>query len=213
MAEMLRTELQGCGLAVDAVRSLDEAMAALRLAPYALAVLDRRLPDGDGIELIGELRSRQANAAIMILSAMGENLDKVAGLDAGANDYLTKPFDFDEFRARVRAALRRPRQTETVAPIACGAIVFHIESREVFIGGNPIKLRRRELLLLEALMLRARRVVTREALVARVYGFDDEPASNTFEAHVSRLRSRLVRLNAGVVIHPLRGIGYILDEA
>lgn len=147
-----------------------------------------------------------------MLTALDQIADKVRGLDAGADDYLTKPVDMDELSARIRAALRRPG-AEPLPSVRCGAIAFDPGSREVTISGAPFPLKRRELAVLECLMLRARRVVQRQTLLDQLYGFDDEIQSNTLDAHVSRLRARLLDAGAGVVIHPVRGVGYLLDVA
>jgi DNA-binding response OmpR family regulator len=132
----------------------------------------------------------------------------VHGLDAGADDYISKPYNADERLARMRAALRRPGG-EAAPPIVCGALALDQATREVSVRGRPIILGRREL----ALMRRVGRVVLRETLLDEVYGFDEEVNSNTLDAHVSRLRARLVRSEAGVAVHPVRGVGYMLDRA
>jgi DNA-binding response OmpR family regulator len=213
MAALLEGELSRQGFAVDSTPSLDAAAAALRLGAFALVLLDRRLADGDGLHLMREIRTRQANAAVIVLSALADAGDRVAGLDAGADDYLAKPFDSDELRARISAALRRTRNEQHALVLRCGHVSFEGETRSFAVHGVPTLLRRREAALLEALIRRARRVVPREVLTTEVYSFDDEPSSNTLDAHISRLRRRLQRLDAGVVIHPVRGVGYLLDEA
>ncbi|MBJ3784709.1 response regulator transcription factor [Devosia sediminis] len=213
LAGRLQRELQDQGLVVDRTERLDEASAALKLVRYALILLDRRLPDGDGISLLREVHALQPQASVLVLSAMGSADARIEGLDAGADDYLPKPFDWDELRARIRAALRRTRLAgRSVQPITCGRITYHPDTREVRVGEDVLHLRRRELLIIESLLLRCRRVVTRELLIEAVYGFGEEPSSNTLEAHVSRLRKRLSLLDAGAVIHPVRGVGYLIDD-
>lgn len=212
MARLVAVNVGAAGFTVDRVTSIGDADAALKVARYALILLDRRLPDGDGLTLIARVRRAQPGVPVIVLSALDAVPDRVRGLDKGADDYLAKPFDTDELLARIRAALRRPG-AEDAPPIACGRLAFDLSSRSVTIGGAPLTLKRRELALLESLIRRAGRVVQRDTLVEEIYGFDDDIQSNTLDAHVSRLRNRLVDLGAGVLIHPVRGVGYLLDRA
>lgn len=197
---------------MDTVGLAAEASEAVELVEYALLLVDRRLPDGDGLDLVRTLRRRRDPTPIIMLSAMDAVADRVCGLDSGADDYLVKPFDDDELHARIRAALRRPGG-EDQPPLVCGRLAFDAVHREASVAGQPITLKRRELAVLAELMMRAGRVVQRERLTEQVYGFDDEVNSNTLDAHVSRLRARLAALDAGIVIHPVRGVGYILAAA
>ena len=213
MSRLLVEALRREGLTVDSVASLDEARAALALAQYRLLVLDRRLEDGDGLELLRELGPQATRPAVLVLSALDATGERVLGLEAGADDYLGKPFDPDELRARIRAALRRGGSHRDAAPITCGRLSYQPSTREMTIDGVPLRLRRREAALLGALMERVRRVVQRSTLINAVYSFDEEPSSNTLDAHVSRLRRRLEACDARVVIHPVRGVGYVLDSA
>lgn len=212
MARLVAVNVGAAGFTVDRVTSIGDADAALKVARYALVLLDRRLPDGDGLTLIGRVRRTQPGVPVIVLSALDAVHDRVRGLDKGADDYLPKPFDTDELLARIRAALRRPG-AEDAPPVACGRLAFDLSSRSVTIGGAPLTLKRRELALLESLIRRAGRVVQRETLVEEIYGFDDDIQSNTLDAHVSRLRNRLSDLGAEVLIHPIRGVGYLLDRA
>jgi two-component system OmpR family response regulator len=212
MAALLTAALRAEGLAVDVVSSVEEGRAALSIARYRLVVLDRRLDDGDGLELLRDLGAAPGRAAVLVLSALDDAGERVVGLNAGADDYLGKPFDSDELRARIRAALRRCGPTVQAAPIRCGRLAYLPDTRELMLAGEPLELRRREAALLEALMQRVRRVVQRATLINEVYGFDEEPASNTMDAHISRLRRKLDELDAQVQIHAVRGIGYVLDE-
>ena len=212
MARLVAEHVKANGFVVDQVGLIGDAEAALAVARYELVLLDRRLPDGDGITLLGRIRREQPGAGVIVLTALDAVRDRIRGLDAGADDYLVKPFDADELMARMRAALRRPGG-EAPPPIICGRLAFEPASREVTVAGERVILKRRELALLECLMRRVRRVVQRETLIEEVYGFDDEIQSNTLDAHVSRLRSRLADLAAGIAIHPVRGVGYFIDEA
>lgn len=210
MARLITGDLQAAGYVVDTVGCVQDALAALESGRYGVVLLDRRLPDGEGLEVLDTLRKRRDATPIVVLSALNDVLDKVRGLDAGAVDYLVKPFDSLEMRARLRAALRRP-DARRAPPIACAYLTFDPDERTVLVRGAPIVLPRRELLLLEALVLRVGRVVHRQRLMDEVYGFDDDPSPNALDVIVSRLRARLIDFGAGVAIHTVRGVGYILD--
>ena len=209
MSRLVARNVRGAGFMVDRVGSIAEAEAALSLGRHALVLLDRRLPDGDGLALLRSVRTTRPGTPVIVLTALDEVRDKVFGLDAGADDYLAKPFDGAELLARVRAALRR-RGGEPPPVMRCGDLRFDPATREIAVAGRNLVLGRRELALLEALIRRAGRVVQRVTLLEEVYGFEDEIQSNALDAHVSRLRSRLAP--ARVAIHPVRGVGYMLDE-
>ncbi len=212
MARLVAGNIAKDGFLVDQAGSCDAARLTLELARYALVLLDRRLPDGDGLSLLPMVRATQPGAPVIMLTALDQLDDKVRGLDAGADDYLTKPYFADELMARIRAALRRPG-AEPAAPLQCGRLRFDMARREVEIDGQPLVLKRRELLALEALVRRAERVVQRDALVAAVYGLDDEVQPKALDSHISRLRKRLADCNAGVTIHPVRNVGYMLKAS
>ena len=197
------------GFAIDHVGSLAEAHEAVRTAPYILILLDRRLPDGDGMSAIAGFRAALPAVPIILLTAMDDVAARVAGLDAGANDYLTKPFALDELQARIRAALRHP-DSFALPPCQCGNVSFDEHARAVVIAGEPVVLARRELILLEALILRAGRVVLRTSLADSLYGFDEDLQDNTLDAAVARLRRRLESAEATARIHTARGLGYML---
>lgn len=211
LGRTLQERLSGAGFVVDRVVAGVDAEAAVAASPYPLAILDRRLPDGDGVARIAVLRAFRPDIRIIVLTALDATLAKIDGLNAGADDYLTKPIDPDELIARVRAALRRPGGA-LQPPIACANLSYDPANREFRVDGEPVFLKRRELLILETLMMRARRVVQRQTFLDQVYGFNEEVQSNTLDAHISRLRAKLLELGAGVVIHPIRGVGYMLTE-
>jgi two-component system, OmpR family, response regulator len=211
MAAMLVDQIRHAGLVVDHMGSLRDAQEAMRDLDYDLILLDRRLPDGDGLTLLPTIRSMRPGARVIMLTALDKMRDKVAGLDSGADDYLIKPFDVEELLARIRACLRRPGGVN-VPPIEVGALKFDFSSRVASVRGEPLLLHGRELSLLEALLRRAGQVVARKALMGEVYGLDDETLPNALDVLVSRLRKRLTQLEAGVTIHPARGIGYLLTE-
>ncbi len=193
----------------DIVGTLSDARHALGTFKYDLAVVDRMLPDGDALRIVSAASTSAERPAIIMLTARDAKEDVVDGLNMGADDYLAKPFEPQEFVARVRAILRRPR---LLAPsvLAFGNVEINVGTNEAVVGGLNILLRRREALILEALLLRRDRVVTREMLVEAIYGFDDEIESNSLEAQVSRLRKKLTEFGGDVEIRSMRGIGYIM---
>ncbi|MBM3550764.1 MAG: response regulator transcription factor [Alphaproteobacteria bacterium] len=210
-ARHVRRHLKRSGFSVDRVGTIRDALLAIQSFQYALALLDRKLPDGDGLTIIPLLRRQQPESRILILSALDAVDDRIGGLDAGGDDYLTKPFDLDELMARVRASLRRPGGG-TLPPIRIGALTFDVGSRTAFVAGNPVAFRQRELALLEALVRRGGRIVERETLFSEIWGMDDDVQPNALANVVSRLRTRLEELGAGVEIEMVRGIGYFISE-
>jgi two-component system OmpR family response regulator len=208
-AGALRGALERDRCVVDWVATLALADAALQPGVHDLVLLDRTLPDGDGLGLIPQLRGRNPGVPVIVLSARGEVTDRVAGLDEGADDYLVKPFDLEEMRARIRAVRRRPG---ALAPeeIVLGDLAFDPAAGEARVRGVRLQLQRREGNVLGALLRRRGRTVLRESLEAAVYGFDDPVQSNTLDAHISRLRRKLAEAEAGVEIHTVRGVGYLL---
>jgi DNA-binding response OmpR family regulator len=212
LAESLRSILERERFIVDHVDRLEAAREAAALAPFDLALLDRTLPDGEGLSLVPALRATNPGIHVIVLSARDGIADRVAGLDLGADDYLTKPFATDEMLARIRAVRRRP--TELAGQeIRAGALVFDTANEEAEVDGVRIDLPRRELRVLAALIKRRGRTVQRESLENAVFSFDDDIQSNTLDSHVSRLRRRLNAAGARIEIHAIRGVGYLLREA
>jgi DNA-binding response OmpR family regulator len=197
---------------VDTVDTVSDARHALTNFKYDLAIVDRMLPDGDALAVVTALSQLPERPAIIMLTAKDAKEDVIEGLNAGADDYLGKPFEPDEFIARVRAVLRRPRLL--VQPVlSFGNVALHLGSNEAVVADQKVLLRRREALILGALLTRRDRVVTRAAMIEEIYGFDDEIESNTLEAQVSRLRRKLSELGSNVEIRSMRGIGYMLRMA
>jgi DNA-binding response OmpR family regulator len=209
----LAARLKAEGFVVDLAASLGEAIEAVLGAEYRLLLLDRRLPDGDGLSLLPVLRTRPAPPPAIVLTALDDVPDRVAGLDAGAEDYLIKPFAFEELLARIRVLLRRSPGAAAPPRVIVGALEYDLAAREPRVDGTALALPRRELAILDTLMRRAGRVVMREHLESQVYGYDDEISSNALEAHISRLRKRLAEAGARVVLHGVRGVGYMLRAA
>ncbi len=211
LAPVVARGLNRAGFTVDAVDRAGDAREALLNVHYDAVILDLGLPDEDGLIVLKELRGREDPIPVLILTARDSVSDRVIGLDSGADDYLLKPFAMDELVARLKATLRRA-PNRPCGWISTGNVGFETIEHTVEIDGKPVALSRRELSLLEQLMGRSGRVVVKELLEERIYEFDSEPASNSLEVLVHRLRRKLEANNATVTIHTVRGVGYLLSE-
>lgn len=211
LANALSAALRKHGVVTDHTMHLDDAFELTRQNDYDAILLDRRLPDGDGLTFIPKVRRAGTDTPIIVLTARNEPLERVEGLDIGADDYLGKPFLVEELMARVRAVLRRP--SSLAEPnIIVGRMVIDPLHLNVTIASKPLDLPRRELLVLVALAKRKDKTVLRSTLEAAVYNYEEEIQSNALDAHISRLRRRLQDARAGVAIHNIRGVGYLLKE-
>jgi DNA-binding response OmpR family regulator len=209
MARLVSSLISHCGFNIDVVPSIGRALVAIRENAYDLLILDRRLPDGDGASIVKTARELRPGIRAIMLTALDALNDKVSGLNAGADDYLTKPFQGEELIARVRACMRRPGG-ESRPPIVVGSLSCDLQTDDVSINGSTIGLSRRELTLLKALMQRVNRVTSRKSLLTEIYGFEDDVMASSLDTIVSRLRRRLSELKAPVEIHTVRGRGYLL---
>lgn len=210
LSAWLKTTLSEALGHADVVDNLDEALAAVSVQPFDLVVLDRGLPDGDGITLISRLAQLRPRPGVLMLTAFDDPVEIARALDAGADDYVPKPFEPVELVARARVVIRR-LQVDRKGMLRIGNLSFDTAARSVSIEGHPVPVPRRELALLEALIRRAGQVTMREVLEAATYNFDDEIQSNAIDAHISRLRKRLRAAGCSVAIKPLRGLGYVLE--
>ncbi len=206
----LRDTLATAFGASDMVTTLEEGRAAVAVRSFELVVIDRGLPDGDGLALLRDLKQQKPSPATIVLTALDDPLDIARALDEGADDYVAKPFEPIELIARAKAVLRR-LFLDRGAIVRIGNLSYDVLNREVCVDHAPIVVPRRELAILEAMVRRIGRVVLRETLEVAAYSFDDEIQSNAIEAHVSRLRRRLRAANCKVVIKPVRGLGYLLS--
>ncbi len=207
LSDWLARLLRKAGYTVDAVADGDDADHVLRTEDYDLAIIDLGLPGLGGLEVLKRLRARGSGLPVLILTANDTVSDRVRGLDAGADDYLAKPFDVAELEARVRAQLRRVGPSRNPL-ISFGPLDFDTNTRMFRLGGEPLALTPREQAVLEALIRRAGLTVAKAGLVASVFGFDDEAAPNAIEIYVHRVRKKLE--GSTVTIATLRGIGYVL---
>ncbi|WP_312358427.1 response regulator transcription factor [Agrobacterium sp.] len=209
MARALLEALRRRDVLADHVSTISDADALARDGSYDVLVLDRRLPDGEGLTLVSSLRRRKHSVPILVLTALGSVDHRVDGLDAGADDYLAKPFAIEELLARLRALHRRsPSISDKYTSF--GNLSIDPKSNEVSVAGSILELRRREYLALEALMRRPNRIVTRSSLIESVYKLDDEIESNALDAHISRIRKKLAQAEATVEIRAVRNIGYLI---
>lgn len=211
LAQSTRKFLSENGYDIDIADNLRVAWESVQSIEYPLVLLDRRLPDGDGLSLIVKSQKLNPMPRFLVLSALGDLDDKVAGLDIGAHEYVVKPCAPKELLARVRVMLRLPRAVN-MGRVEVGALHFDLASRVFHVRGKAVELRRYEYLILELLVTNAKKIVRRSKILDRLYGFDEVPASNTLDSHVSRLRTRLRDLQSGVKIQTARGLGYLLRE-
>jgi DNA-binding response OmpR family regulator len=211
MSKLVSRALVRAGFLVDTFGTFADGSEALSQINYDAAILDLGLPDGDGLMLLAASRSSGRNIPILVLTARDAIEDRVSGLDAGADDYLVKPFAMNELIARTKALLRRPGSALGTL-LSAGNVIFDSIGRDVRVGEATIAFSRREIALLEHLMRRLGRVVPKALLEEKLYGIDDELESNTIPVHVHHLRRRLLDAGATVRIHTIRGVGYLFAE-
>jgi two-component system OmpR family response regulator len=209
LADGLTRSLRQADLAVDCIQDGEQADHVLAAQTYELVILDLGLPGLDGFEILKRLRRRGGTTPVLVLTARDALSDRVKGLDMGADDYLTKPFDLPELEARVRALIRRG-QSGGSSLLTHGPLALDTSGRRATLDGVPLELSARELGVLEVLMLRCGRVVNKEQLAEQLYGWEEEVGTNAIEVYVHRLRKKLEP--AGVVIRTIRGLGYLLDK-
>jgi two-component system OmpR family response regulator len=209
LAENVASAFQAKGYAVDCVADGEEADAALHNQSYDLVILDLGLPALDGLEVLRRLRRRKSRVPVLILTARDALADRVQGLNLGADDYLGKPFALAELEARAGALIRRGVGGEA-AVIEHGRLTVDTGARVARAGGATLELPRREFNLLEVLLARRGQVVSKEILLEKLFGFDEEVGINAVEIYVHRLRKRLEPV--GVRIRTVRGLGYLLEK-
>lgn len=210
-ASFIRKALQAEGHAVDVLHDGSAALAAVTNTPFDVVVLDIMLPGRDGLSIVRQMRERKIAVPVLLLTARGEVGERVEGLDAGADDYLSKPFALEEVLARVRALGRR--QSDAKTPVLRVAdLTLDSVTRKVKRAGTAIELAPREYLLLEFLMRSAGRICGRMAIVEKVWDYDFDPGSNLVDVYIMRLREKIDAGFEPKLLHTVRGVGYVLKE-
>jgi DNA-binding response OmpR family regulator len=210
-ASFIRRALQEEGLAVDVCRTGDDALIALSATPYDAVVLDIMLPGRDGLSVLRQLRKQGDATPVLLLSARGEVTERVEGLDAGADDYLPKPFALVELAARVRALTRRGSETRSpilkLADLSLDTVTHRAQR-----GSTAIDLTVREYRLLEFLMRSAGRLCGRMMIIEKVWDYDFDPGTNLVDVYIKRLREKIDAKFEPKLLHTVRGSGYVLKE-
>lgn len=209
LADAVARALTQSAHAVDVSHSGEEADHAAATSDYDLIVLDVGLPQIDGFEVLRRLRSRRSAVPVLMLTARDAVEDRVAGLDLGADDYLAKPFHLSELEARVRALIRRANANAN-SELVHGRLRLDTAGRRLYCDDQPMDLSVRELAVIELLLLKGGKVVTKQQIVDHLYGWDDTSSSNTVEVFVYRLRRKLE--SSGVDIRTVRGMGYLIEK-
>lgn len=200
--------LEAAGFVVDGLNNGEDALNLANSEPYSAIILDLGLPDMDGLDVLGALRTRGVTTPILILTARDMVDDRITGLDRGADDYMAKPFNPRELESRIRALVRRSQGTPDPV-LKIGTLSFDRSSRMVSLEGKVIELRRRELTVLEALMRRPGKLIAKERLAAEIFNFEDAVTPNALEVHIGRLRRKLQP--SGPAIRTVRGLGYMIE--
>lgn len=209
LGQLLRAGIEVAGFSADVLDQGGDALEALSHMTYDAVILDLGLPDINGLDLLRTLRGAGDTTPILILTARDGIGDRVKGLDAGADDYVLKPFDMDELRARLRALLRRPSGALSVQ-LACGNLTFDTVQRQIAVDGRQVPLSKRESELLEYMMQRAGTVIRKQAIEENLYGLEDIGSRNSVEALLSRLRRKLIDAGSTAEFHTIRGVGYMI---
>ncbi len=209
LADGIASALTQLGLAVDVLGDGIEADEVLRTQDFDAVVLDLNLPGCDGLEVLQNLRARQSNTQVLILTARDQIEDRVQGLDLGADDYLTKPFELIELEARIRALLRRVSGQKSPV-VTVGQLNFNSVSRTAHVNEQPLDLPKREFCLLELFVTKIVQVISKEQIADGLANFDEEITPNAVELYVSRLRKKLKE--TGLNIKTVRGLGYLLEK-
>ncbi len=211
-AQFLQRSLRESGHTADLAADGETGLSLARDGRYDVLIVDRMLPRRDGLSVVQTLRSEGARTPVLILSALGEVDDRVKGLRAGGDDYLTKPYAYTELLARIEALARRPAPEAQETRYSVGDLSLDRLSHKVTRAGEPIMLQPREFRLLEYLMKHAGQVVTRTMLLENVWDYHFDPQTNVIDVHISRLRSKVDKGFAKPLLHTVRGAGYMIRD-
>ena len=210
IADFVERGLREAGFAVDRAADGDEGLEAARSRVYDAAIVDLMLPKRDGLSVIEAMRAAGIMTPVLILSARRSVDDRVRGLPAGGDDYLSKPFAFAELLARVQALVRRASRTPEPTTLTFGDLTMDLLSRRVLRAGTPIDLRPREFTLLEYLMRNAGKVVSKTMILSHVWDYSFDPQTNIVDVLMSRLREKVDRPFERKLLHTVRGVGYVI---
>lgn len=211
MAALNRRLLEREGLRIDVAPRGSEGERLARANDYALIVPEMMLPDGHGMAVLESIRERSKTTPVLIVSGVGDIRSTVSALDAGADDYLLKPYRAEELTARVRALLRRGQLLESPR-IECGNVILHRMERYTTVGGEQLALTAKEFALLEYFVINRGATLTRKELLEKVWRFAFDPGTNMVDVNISRLRAKLVDLGASCRLGATRGVGYLFSE-
>jgi two-component system, OmpR family, response regulator len=210
LADGLSAQLTRAGFTVAHAPNGPVAEYLLTRQEFDIAILDLGLPMVDGLTVLKQVRASRPTLPVVILTALDKLDSRVAGLNAGADDYVTKPFDFPELEARLHAVLRRSKQAGAMSELSAGSLIFDRETRRAFVKGEPVELSPRETILLDVLLTHSDKVVTKDQIAAAWASSGNEVGiGNTAEVHIHRLRRKLE--HSGLVIRTVRGLGYLLE--
>ena len=210
VANFIKKGLEEEHYTIDHGVDAEEGLSLVDANEYDMIILDIMLPNMSGIELCREIRKKGIQSPVMMLTARDTIDDKVTGLDSGADDYMTKPFSFDEFLARVRALLRRKQDKQT--ELICGELKIDALGHRAFVSGREILLRPKEYAILVYLLRNRGRVLSRTQILENVWGYDFNPNTNIVDVHIKSLRERLNEVNNLNLIRSVRGVGYMIDN-
>ena len=213
IASFILNGLKQSGFSADKAANGDEALSLCGTVTYDALVLDIMMPKIDGLEVLRQLRQRKSLVPVLLLSAMASVDNRVAGLQAGADDYLTKPFAFSELLARIQALIRRATHVAEPTTLILGDLSMNLLTREVTRGGRAIDLQSREFALLELLMRHPGRPVTKTMILEHIWDYSFDPQTNVVDVLAHRLRTKLEKEFTTKIMHTIRGVGYVLKTA
>lgn len=211
LCDSLTFQLEQEGFTVDLCHDGEDGLHWIRENAHELILLDRMLPGMNGIKVLEKMRAEKNSTPVILITALGELRDKVTGLDAGADDYIVKPFAFEELLARMRSINRRPKQWENVQEISAGDVILNVNERELHCKNNFCTLSKRETDLFRFILMNPNQILPRTLLLSRVWGPDAEVEDGNLDNYIHFLRRRLKTVNSRLTIKTIRGTGYRLE--